>query len=791
MTHDGLINIAVGLSANSKVWKNEKILWSDFIERIRDVAVTSETHDEFLKASKQEQNQIKDVGGYVGGFLLKGRRKPENVLYRQLVTLDIDFAHSNFWDDYTLLFSNAAILHTTHKSCESKPRYRLILPLSREVSREEYVAIARKIAGSLNINLFDNTTFEVNRLMFWSSVSSDIQFICEVQDGDWIDADKILESYEDWQDSSQWPMAENAHSLIKHTISKQENPLEKRGIVGIFCRAYTIQSAIEAFIPDKYVKATDDRYTYTRGTTGGGMVIYDDKFAFSHHSTDPACDRLCNAFDLIRIHKFGHLDSDSRKATVHSPSYKEMEIFASEDSLVKKKIAEEKLDEARFDFVDELKDVEIDTSWVEGLEANTKGEYTNSAQNINLILEKDQFLGGAFTLNTFDNKRYVLKSLPWRKVENTEPFRDVDYAGLRNYIETVYGIVASSKIDDALSLEFERNSYHPIKEYLISLEWDGEERINHLMVDYFGAEDNEYTRAAIRKTLTGAVARVMTPGIKFDLVLTIVGGQGTGKSTFVKKIGRNWFSDTFLTVQGKEALEQIQGAWIIEMAELSGLRKAEVETIKHFISKYEDMFRPAYGRVVETYKRQCIFIGTTNNKDFLRDSSGNRRFMPIDINLKKAKKSVFTDLDDEVDQIWAEAFNMYKNGELLYLIGEEENIAKSEQEKHVEIDERTGVIEEYLNRLLPNGWDEFDLFKRRNWILEDGEMSIKGTNERMYACVAEVWCECLGKDKTEMSRYNTRDINEIMKNLSDWEFINSTKNFPIYGKQKYYARRLD
>ena len=203
------------------------------------------------------------------------------------------------------------------------------------------------------------------------------------------------------------------------------------------------------------------------------------------------------------------------------------------------------------------------------------------------------------------------------------------------------------------------------------------------------------------------------------------------------------------------------------------------------------MYRPAYGRVTETYKRQCIFIGTTNNKDFLRDPTGNRRFMPIDVNVSKMKKSVFDDLIPyEVDQIWAEAHELYKKGELLYLVGDEEEIAREEQRNHVETDERKGIIEDYLNVLLPKDWDTYDIFKRKDR-LNNNELSVKGTEERIFVCIAEVWCECLGKDKTEMSRYNTRDINEVMKSLNDWEFVNSTKNFANYGKQKYYAKRLD
>lgn len=790
--HDGSLNIATGLNAQSKVWKNKKVQWSQLVNKLAEPTITNETYKQFISASKADQGKIKDVGGFVGGFLTNGRRDKTSVLYRQVVTLDIDFSHESFWWDFTMIFDCAAVIHSTHKSCPEKPRHRLVIPLNREVSQEEYQAIARKIAGDLNIDLFDQSTFDVNRLMFWPSVSKDAEYYFEFQDGKFLDADDVLKSYTDWRDTSEWPVATDYTDSMRLAIKKQEDPATKKGIVGVFCRAYTIQEAIETFLPDEYEATADGRYTYTKGTTAAGLITYDDKFAYSHHGTDPAGGRLCNAFDLVRIHKFGHLDTGKEKTEQDQKSYKAMEEFATKDPHTRRHIADEKLAEAKFDFADGFEEPEDDTaddSWVEQLEATKAGEYENSANNINLIIQNDKYLKGAFKLNVFDNKRYIVKSLPWRKLKaDIDIFKDVDYAGIRNYIECIYGIVANQKVDDALSLEFEKRTFHPIVDYLKSIKWDGEKRVDTLLIDYFGAEDTAYTRAAIRKMLCAAVARVINPGTKFDLVLILVGPQGTYKSTFAKKLGRDWFSDTFTTVQGKESFEQIQGAWIVEIAELSGLKKAEVETIKHYIAKREDSFRPAYGRVVETFKRQCVFFGTTNSKDFLRDPTGNRRFMPIDVRLDYVTKSVTEDLSsDEIDQIWGEAYQMYLAGEDLYLSEDAEELARVEQAKHAEQDERSGLIEDYLDRLYPSNWADMDLYDRRLWL--NDPLAKKGTEQRQYVCVAELWCECLGKDKTDMSRYNTRDLNDILKSLTNWEAHTSTRNFPLYGKQKYYKRK--
>lgn len=793
MKYDGKIDLAVGMSARSKVWKNKKMLFSEFALRLSEENRTNETYKEYISANKAEQLKIKDVGGYVGGYLRGGKRNPKNVVHRQILTLDIDFAHSDFWEDFILQFDNAAIIHSTHKHHESNPRYRLIIPVSRELTPDEYVAVGRKIAGTMGIDLFDNTTFETNRLMFWQSNPKDVDYYFQMQDGPWVDADEILDQYVDWKDTSSWPTANRKLEELGNASKKQEDPELKKGVVGAFCRTYGITESIETFLGEQYTPTDhEDRYTYTKGSTAAGLMVYDNKFAYSHHGTDPCSGKLSNSFDLVRLHLFSHLDLDS-KTTGRPPSYKAMEEFILKDKKVKKTIASENLSSSKYDFAEDYDDLDNlegdqeDIDWMTELEANSKGDYLSSAPNINLIFANDHRLRGAFKQNLFDNKRYVFKSLPWRKIENHEPIKNVDYSGIRNYIESIYGISGNLKIDDSLALEFEKSSFHPIKDYLKKLEWDKTKRLDNLLIDYFGADNNLYSKEAIRKCLVGAISRVFKPGCKFDLVLTLVGDQGTNKSSFFNKLGKQWFSDTFMTVHGKEALEQIQGAWIIEMAELAGLRKAEVEPIKHFLSKQEDSFRPAYARASETFPRQCIFVGTTNKKDFLNDPSGNRRFMPIDVNPDKTKKDVWIDLDNEVDQIWAEALYLYRKGETLILSKEAERLANTEQVKHSQVDERRGVIEQYLNTGLPEDWEDRDIVERQ--LFAEDPLS-NGPNERDYVCVAEIWCECLAKEKDSMNRYNTRDINDIMKSLPEWEYHASTRNFKYYGKQKFYSRKL-
>lgn len=789
LKHNITFNVATAFSGSSKVWKNKKYTWDEFLERISEPTVTKETYAQFMKASKQDQGKIKDVGGYIGATLLNGSRKKSAVQNKQLITLDIDFSYTDFWWDFTILYDCAACIHSTHKSSPKKPRHRLIIPLDREVSADEYEPIARKIAGDLNIDLFDQSTFQQERLMFWPSISSDSEYYFEYQDGPWLDADSVLATYDDWKDTSEWPTGTDFIKDIKANVEKQEDPTEKQGIVGAFCKTYSISDVINEFLSDVYEEIDENRYTYKPGSTAGGLIIYDDKFAYSHHGTDPAGGRLSNAFDLVRIHLFGKYDKGNEKSDQDKISYKKMEQFAMDDSKVKREIAEEKFELAKSEFSDKYElDEEYDMSWAEELKVNKNGEYESSAKNISIILRNDQALKNLFRLNEFDNRRYIIRSAPWRKIKAEETVRDVDYAGVRNYIETIYKISSSQKIDDALAIEIEQHKYHPIIEYINSLEWDGTNRIDTLLIDYFGTDDTPYTRACIRKALCAAVARIFNPGIKYDMVLVLVGKQGTYKSTFIRKLGMDWFSDTFTTFQGKEAYEQLQGAWLIEMAELSGLKKAEIESVKQFISKQDDSYRPAYGRTVETYKRQCVFFGTTNSFDFLSDPSGNRRFNPVDIHEERRTKSVKDDLTEyEVNQIWAEAYKLWTEGETLYFDDEESTLARESQRSHSAVDERKGIIEKFLNRLYPDNWDSLDIYDRRSWL--DNPLAEKGVCQKDIVCTAEIWCECLGKDRNDMSRYNTREINNIMTTLDDWEFISSTRTFSIYGKQKYYKRK--
>jgi predicted P-loop ATPase len=332
-----------------------------------------------------------------------------------------------------------------------------------------------------------------------------------------------------------------------------------------------------------------------------------------------------------------------------------------------------------------------------------------------------------------------------------------------------------------------QNSFHPVKDYLEGCTWDGVKRVETLLVDYMGAEDTEYTRTVTRKVLAAAVARIYRPGCKFDYMLTLRGAQGLGKSSFIGLLGGPWFSDTLTTVQGKEALEQIQGVWIMEVGELAGMRKAEVESIKLFLSKRSDRFRPAYGRRLQEYPRQCIFIGSTNETQFLRDTE-NRRFWVVDTP-NEPPRNFWDELTPEtVRLIWAEAMELYKAGEPLYLSKEMERVAREVQETYEEENPRVGIVAAYLDRKLPADWSTMDLYARRAWLETDAE----GNEERRTVCSLEIWAEALGQSPDKLDRYAGKDVRDIMAKLPQWKHQGNAKiTAGPYGRQRYFERKVE
>mgnify|MGYP000068946377 CR=1 FL=1 len=786
MDYDQQLAIAVGTTRKQKVWKNTTMLWSELLNKLSNTTRTPETVEEYFKLPKSRQDEIKDVGGFVGGYLIKGSRT--HVKYRQIVCLDIDYGSMSLWDSWELLYGNASCIYSTHKHTPSNPRLRLIIPLNRKVSPDEYEAIARKIAQDLDINAFDDTTYQAQRLMYWPSSSIDGEYTFHSIEAEFLNADHVLNRYEDWTDITSWPTSNRSHEIIQRSIKKQQNPLDKNGLVGAFCRSYTIHEAIATFIEDYVSCDVPNRYTYSKGSTSAGIITYDDLFSYSHHATDPASGILCNAFDLVRLHRFKELDekTDIDLDVTKLPSYKAMTEFASKDVMVKKEIIK-----AREQLITEF-EIEENTKqskdWQEKLQINKQGSVISNYYNIELILKHDPYFKDKFGYDELANREVAIVDLPWRKVSPSDSgLKDIDDASIRSYFDKRYGITGKDKIYDGVQVVARRHSFHPVKDYLESLEWDGVQRIDTMLIDYFACEDNKYTRAVTRKTLLGAISRIYHPGCHFDTMLTLKGPQGCGKSSFFRKLAGAWFTDSLKDIRNKDALEGLQGIWIVEMGELTALKKADAETIKSFLSGTTDRFRKAYGRRTENYPRQCIFVATTNESEFLRDKTGNRRFWIVEASKSiKPRKNVFKLKQEDFDQFWAEAKVLYDAGvEDLVLSKEIEKMAIEMQESYMVEDPKEQQILDYLNRRLPKDWDNYDLYERQAYLVSDKVGSI----ERDKVCVAEVWCEALGHDDTKkLNQYETLEINRILDKLPNWEKQKNPLRFKLYGQRRGYKR---
>ena len=789
------MRLSIGKSRKDTRWKVIELTWAELCNKLRTTYRTRETVGEYKAMSTADKSELKDVGGFVGGVIEGGRRLASRITSRCLVTLDADFAKEDTWETQEMLFENAMCCYSTHSHTPKMPRLRFVIPLDREVSPEEYEPIARRLAAEIGIDLFDVTTYEVGRLMYWPSTSSDGDFFFGEIKGEFVSADEILATYADWHDTTEWPIGSREQAIRTKQAKAQGDPTGKPGLVGQFCRTYDVPAAIETFLPDVYEPCdVANRYTYLAGSTAAGVVLYGDgQFAYSHHATDPAGGVLCNAFDLVRLHKFAELDYQITKDTPINklPSYKAMCEFAREDDGVKQNIIAENMANVQEAFGDgyEDKDDGNELDWAKKLSVNEHGEIKPTIDNLVLILENDQNLAGKMAMNRFKGMPCLVKDLPWRECKDTlngEPWEDSDSSALSHYIETVYGIYNQAKLSAALSVILERDAFHPIQGYLNSLKWDGIERAETLFVKYLGAEDNLYVRTVTRKWLAAAVARAMTPGCKFDNLVVLVGKQGIGKSYLGSRLGKNWFSDTFGTVQGKEAYEQLKGGWIIEIGELSAMKKAEVESVKMFISKREDTYRAAYREYMKVNKRQCVFYGTTNDATFLSDQTGNRRFWAIEVGMRKPEKNVFKIRESTIDQIWAEAVTWFKDGEDLYLNEEVSNLAAEEQCKYTVHDPRIGLVDDYLNKLLPADWENWDRNKRRDYIKGTGFVADEeGTVQRMEISVMELAYELFGKE--EVLPFQAKIYHSLMAAIPGWR---KTARRPrtAYGRQYVYER---
>ena len=588
--NDPMLKIAVCNHRNNSKYKNQEKPWSYIKDRNRRPIRTTETAEEYPRLPKEKRDELKDHGGFVGGWLKGGIRKNGNVISRCIGALDADNIGPD--DDFLGITRKALegveyFIYSTHKHRPEAPRYRIVILFDREVSEDEYPALMRMVARQIGMDFFDDSTYQSNRMMYWSSCPSNGVFFFEEGIGEPMAVDRYLRMYADWRDTTQWPTSSRQSEVVKHSVRQQQDPLSKDGLIGAFCRTYfPITEAIHTFLSDVYApSAVEGRYDYIPADSNAGVVVYDDKFVYSHHATDPACEKLLNAFDLVRIHLFG--DDDPKK------TYKQMCDLALQQDVVKLTLDRERRERADEDFA-----ADDDRDWTSQLRYQPRSQILeNSVWNLMLILNNDPDFAN-FGYNELASRVQVTGPVPWDRPADNKFWRDADTAQLKALLDTRYVSFSSRNHDVCFAKVADDRRFHPIRDYLDSLPpWDGECRVESLFIRCLEADDTEYVRTVTRRLFAAAVARVYQPGIKFDCLTVIDGAQGIGKSTLLKElVGDEYYSETLsLTdMDDKTGAEKLQGYWVIEIGELAGMKKADVEKVKGFLSTTDDKYRPSY-----------------------------------------------------------------------------------------------------------------------------------------------------------------------------------------------------
>jgi len=840
-------------------WKSSDIDWPSFLDyalRDRVINATRAEYDalknkanktkEEIRASSDKIAKLKDGESFLP-VTINGPRKSHQIVDRFMITLDIEHIDQNTATSIveTLQTQNYQWLaHTTASHTAESPRLRIIVPLARGVdARLEYGALSRTLAKVIHnkMNVYDDTTFQPERLMYLPAHLIDEQVLVwqAQQDIPILDPDLLLQ----WAqqnaglvlgDFRTYPISDRVKLVPERTDFKRAGvPIEKSGIVGAFNRCYDIPQAIDEFLSDQYIAvegyggAPSGRYTYVDGDGFGGLTLYSDdaghdkQFAYSHHSTDPAGQRLVNAFDLVRLHLFGDQDARQKEDTpVHKlNSHKLMEEYAMNMQHVQDDMREHKLSSinafAGEDiFVDETerpqkqeetsnisdislqkvtkhdkKDENVVNSWQQELQLTSKGKYKETIDNYVLLLTHLPPLKAALWHNEFDGGDYARGALPWNATTTERPWTDGDDSALRHYLEKNFELMGASRLKDAMRIVSMFRTYHPVREYMQDIAdktvWDGQERAAYLVRDFLGSEGTEIEQAFVMKWLVASVRRLYNPGYKFDNMIVLIGPQGYGKSSLFRFLLGNdeWFTDSLDKISGREGAEAIQGIQFGEFAEMETLNKSEIGQVKMFLSKSTDRYRAAYAARVEPARRQIVFYGTTNEHEFLNDPSGGRRFWAIEV----TKQQAVLDMRDELRgdkrdkngqriigrgdteykrQVWSEVLIKAADNFSTELNTRENREAKVIQERHRQHDARQSQIEAFVFKKLPQNWETLPILARRNYLengVKTGDAPL--TYQRRYITAAEVWVELFGNELSKIMPRDKRAINNILATI--------------------------
>lgn len=789
-----MIRILTGTSRLSKSWRNESYEWGAFVALLHEKAdanVTSETEAEYERMSKEQRGKVKDVGGYVGGRSEEdGPRVKGSIVARSLVALDIDEPKQPVDELLAGLDGLSWVAHTTHSHTAAHPRWRVLIPLADEVPSEHFERVSRELGRRVGEENLDPSTHQAERLMYWPSCCRGASVEWREGSGETADPARLLSctSDEEW---AQTFRDEFRRNRVAQDGRGAGDPRQKPGIIGAFCRAYTVPEAIARFIPSVYRHDRGLVWTYTGGSSYGGMRVFDADglWCYSHHATDPAGGRALNAFDLVRIHLFGRDELEGVPMN-RQPGFVKMEALCRADERVAPLIRETQPAADAFDSLDDTEGGDELTDLKNRILSTDKGKPT--PQNLYTILTEDPRLRGRILYNEFASDLYVADGMPWPwPEEGCHRLEDPDYDAMSLFLSANYGMhTGQERQVEAMTLVARRNTYNPLTDYLDGLEWDGVCRVETLLHDALGADDTPIIRRITRMHLAAAVARAYEPGCKYDHILTLHGKEGTGKSSFLEALGGEWYNNRGLDPKDKDTVIGLRGNWIIEVGEMMGYKTSEVEAWKSFLTTRTDKIRLPFARRDSVLKRQCVFFATTNEDEFLKGANGDRRFLPIECKgTSEEVADIRQRIEHERDQIWAEAVQYYRDGEQLYLSSEEteqvnemlEGVSLTAQDYNI------GLVCEIVVRAKPWNWYELTPDERHRW-WTDGQVQ----DEHGQDIVNDIRPRFICRREISEALYGSRDGQYTSGNIGQWLKIIS-KTYGIVTpsgqtKQRFGAR---
>lgn len=722
----------------------------------------------FRNTTRTELIKKKQVN-FIAGMLIdrdeKGNRYLRNnssLKHRTLIVLDFDKINVDAKTFKKAVHAGLAefsyYLYPTKSHTPENPRYRLIVKPERLFIECEHKPLIREIESRIGFKTGDNangTWSQMNGLPVGVGMTeSTYRALCVVNHGE-------------------------PYPINVEIIENEPEPEP----------AHRIQ--IVKSIPDELSHAI--------------MKNYVSKEAFNLHDR---ANYLSALMVIVNASQTGEISIEDGKSFAEmlacgNPEWAESNIndFMRE---LKKTVRTDKTFMEKFDYYGEVRNLDSTlteyakemglSDWKENLIRNKREPYNliRNIQNLDLLLVNDENLKDILIYNEFTQVVEKSKMFPWEQNYNRQ-LTDDDLGELKIYLSKKYGAEFGKEnlFDVTLSVA-KRSSYHPIKSMIEVTPWDGVKRAETMFIDYLGADDNEYMRLVAKKWLVGAISRIYTPGIKFEIVPVITGKQGAGKSTLASKLGGEFFSDDLSDMKSKDSKEFLRGSWIVELGELSAMRKSETEEIKSFLSATKDRYRPSYGRITNDYPRTCVFFATTNDTAFLKDMTGSRRFFPVPVDAQERNKDVFALDAETVHQIWAEAFTFYNAGETCYFTKEQEKLATPYRDDATEEDAMNMSIQEYLDIPLPNHWETFALSEKRNYIesVMGNMRDVKlGTNIRQRVTLKEIRSELFGIETSKETHGNadTKKVNTIMANTSGWEYTRWREN----GQQiRGYERKV-